>query len=325
MISTKRNTKKLLLIACFSLLSVMLFAKNPEYSLLAKGAVYSIVIENDILYAATDAGSIDVFNWKTKMLKKNISFPMIKDFMGDEMAPKIYSIDKWPNKDRIIAVTQGKHGFRNIFMVDNGIRTQIFDAEKDKMMIKKALFFAEDKILLATLGNEIMLYDLQKKTFVYIKQLSTSVFSDFTINPEKTLLATADESGIIHIMDALSGELVEELRGQSVDNIYQLAFANNVVVGAGQDRRAVVYKRTTHQAYFVESSFLIYSVGISDDGKYAAFSSGEKNNIQVFNTSTKKTKVILEGQRSTLTQIKFVNQEYMITTSEDKNIMVWKW
>jgi len=307
----------------FGLATQYSIALEPEYSLKTKGAVYSIIIENEILFAATDAGTIDVLNWKTKKQIKTIKFPMIKDFMGDFIPPKIYSIDRWQNK--MIIVTQGRRGFRNIFLVADGKKKKIFDADKDKMMIKKALFVDEGKILMATLGNEVMLYDLSAKTFVYNNQFGTSVFSDIDLNNDRSQAAATDESGYIHIIDIATGAKIKDLSGQNLDNIYQVVFNNHIIIGAGQDRRASVYTDNSGSSYYLESPFIIYSVGLSNDGKWGAYSYGEENFVRVFNTTTKTEKAMLKGQNSTLTQIKFVEENYIITASEDDSIMIWKW
>ncbi|NOR88164.1 MAG: hypothetical protein GQ527_11195 [Bacteroidales bacterium] len=300
-------------------------ALEPEYSLKTKGAVTSIFIEDNKLYAATDAGSIDIFDWKKRSHLKSITFPTIKDFMGDDMPPKIYSIDKWPGQDRMIVVTQGSHGFRNIYLIKDGNKVKLLDADKDKMMIKKALLVNEEKILLATLGNEIMLYDLNKKTFIYQKQISSSVFSDVELNDDKSLLASTDESGIIHIINVATGEITKDLSGMNLDNIYQLVYNNQTIIGAGQDRKASVYSTNSNKKYYLESTFIVYCVGLSNDGEWGAFSYGEDNDVKVFNTITKTEMTILKGQKSTLTQIKFVEDDYIITSSEDRDILIWKW
>lgn len=298
-------------------------AQNPEYSIKAKGAVTSIFIEGEKLYAANAAGSIECFNWKSKNLESSIPFENIKDFMGDDMPPKVYSIDKIKGQNKLIAVSQGKHGFRNLYLIINNQLHKILDAEQDKIMIKKAYFLNTNLVILATLGNEIMVYNLENKSWEYKKHIGTSVFSDFCLNEDKSKLAATDESGIIHILKTKSGESIKEYSGQNVDNIYQLAFFAGKVIGAGQDRRVCIYSSLS--SYYLESTFLVYSVGLSPDGKWGAFSDGEENNIKVFNTATKSEKIILRGQKSTLTQIKFVDEKYIISASEDPEIMVWKW
>lgn len=299
------------------------FAQNPEYSIIAKGAVISIFIEGDLLYAANDAGSIQCFNWKSKKKTSSIEFENIKDFMGDDMPPKVYSIDKIEGKSQLLAVSQGIHGFRNLHLIIDNKLKKLLDAENDKMMIKKAYFLNENQIILATLGNEIMVYNIDSKSWAYKKHIGTSVFSDFCINEDKSKLAATDESGIIHILNTQTGESIKEYSGENLDNIYQLAYFAGKVIGAGQDRRVCVYSSLS--SYYVESSFLVYSVGLSQDGKWGAFADGEENNIKVFSTSTKSEKILLKGQKSTLTQIKFVEENYIISSSEDPEIMVWKW
>ena len=307
----------------FLIVSISSFGIEPLYSLKASGAVTSFIVKGDVLYAATDAGCIDVFKWKTKKKTQAITFPNIKDFMGDDIPPKIYSIDIWA--DKIICVSQGVHGFRNVYLIEKDTKHLLIDAATDKMMIKKAVFVNENQILLATLGNELILYNTNDKTIVYNHQLGTSVFSDIDLNNDKTQVATADESGIIHIINVENGETIEELKGQNLDNIYQTKFNNNWVIGAGQDRRASVYQIYKKQAYHLESSFIIYCVGLDLQGEFGAFSYSEENYIKVFNTKTKAEIALLKGQKSTLTQIEFVEENTIISSSEDTAIMVWKW
>jgi len=307
----------------FLILNIAAYAFQPLYSLKASGAVTSFIVKGDVLYAATDAGCIDVFNWKTKKKTKTINFPSIKDFMGDDIPPKIYSIDKWV--DKIVCVSQGRHGFRNVYLIENGDKHLLIKDVTDKMMVKKAVFVNEDHILLATLGNELILYDITNKTFVYNQQLGTSVFSDIDLNNDKTQVAAADESGIIHIIDVENGKTIMEFSGQNLDNIYQTNYNNNSVIGAGQDRRISVYFTNNQQSYYLESSFIIYCVGLDRKGEFAAFSYSEENYIKIFNTRTKAEVALLKGQKSTLTQIEFVGENTMISSSEDTEIMVWKW
>jgi len=307
----------------FIIINIAAYAVQPSYSLKASGAVTSFIAKGDILYAATDAGCIDVFNWKTKKKTQGITFPSIKDFMGDDIAPKIYSIDILG--DKIICVSQGLHGFRNVYLIEDGNKHLLIEDVTAKMMIKKAVFVNNDHIILATLGNELILYDITNKTFVYNQQLGTSVFSDIDLNNDKTKVAAADESGIIHIINVENGKTIMELSGQNLDNIYQTNYNNNCVIGAGQDRRVSVYFTNNQQSYYLESSFIVYCVGLDQKGEFGAFSYSEENYIKLFNTKTKAEVAMLKGQKSTLTQIEFVGNNTVISSSEDTDIMVWKW
>lgn len=307
------------------ILGSKVFALEPEYTINAKGAITSVFIEENILYAATDLGAIQIFDWKKNKLIEEVTLPNIKDFMGDEIPPKVYSIDKIKGEDKLIIVSQGMHGFRNVFLYENEILNQIFSSENDKMMIKKAYFIGANDIIFATLGNEIMRYNLEKDSFIYKKHIGTSVFSDFSLNNDKTKIAACDESGKIHLLNAETAEMIKDLKGQNVDNLYQVVFFNGNIIGAGQDRRASVYQTKAFSNYFLESTFIIYCVGLSEDGKTGAFADGEENYIRVFDVKSKQTKAILKGQKSTLTQIKFVEENYIISASEDPEIKVWKW
>lgn len=316
---------KSILLSFLSVIALQLFAIEPQYTIRAKGAVTSIYVHNEKLYVATDAGVVEIFNWEENKVIGKIELPKIKDFMGDEIPPKIYSIDLIERTEQLIIVSQGNHGFRNVFHYKNEKLHQIFDADKDKIMIKKACFANDDEIIFATLGNELMRYNIVTLQFLFKKHIGTSVFSDFSLNNDKTKVAACDESGKIHLLNAQSGEMIKDLKGQNVDNLYQVVFRNGNVIGAGQDRRTSVYQTKTYSNYYLESPFIVYCVGMSDDGKWGAYAHGENNDIKVFNIKTKETKCMLTGQKSTLTQIKFVKENYIISTSEDPEIKVWKW
>ncbi|RLD48992.1 MAG: hypothetical protein DRI94_11775 [Bacteroidetes bacterium] len=67
---------------------------SPVFFLKASGGVYDFVIENNFIYAATDAGVLDIFNFKTKKKIKKILIPNIKNFNGNLKQTKLFSEDK---------------------------------------------------------------------------------------------------------------------------------------------------------------------------------------------------------------------------------------
>jgi WD40 repeat protein len=308
-------------------ISVLFTSNNfikPAYYLKASGLVTDFVIDGSILYAATDKGVVDVFNTKTKRRQNTIKVPLIKDFFGNQKAPKIYSIDKLRDKKGILLTSQGVDGFRDIYICTEQQIIKIINSKTDRFLIKKARFVDNQNILLGLLSNELILYNITKKSIVYRKQLSTSSFSDFCLNKTRTQVASTDEGGVVHLLEVGKGNRIKKFSGNNVDNIYQIDFKNDVIICGGQDRRVAVYHINSDIQYYLNSNFLIYSVGLSPSGKYGGYVATEDNEIYVFDIATKQKLHTLKGQKSTLTKIFFVNDNELITSSEDEYIMFWK-
>jgi len=313
---------KIIISLLFIIISNYTFAISPLYSLTASGGVYDFIVEDEIIYVATDAGIIDIFNYKTKKKIDKIIIPKIKDFSGDYIAPKIFSIDKIKGKDGIVFTVQGDAGYRDIYYFKDKKLSKILSQE-DKLMAKRASFITENLILIGLLSNELLLYDIKLHKQVYREQLSTSVFSDFTTDYTRKLAITCEESGSIRLLNSKTGQLIHVFSGQNLDNIYKVCYNKMTFVGAGQDRRVSVYK-WGKESYYMKADFLVYSVGLDREGRLCAYPANENNDIYVFNTNTKQILYKLIGQKSTLTKIEFLPNNKMVSSSEDNNILIWK-
>jgi len=261
------------------------------------------------------------FNIKTKKRINEILLPKIKDFAGDFIAPKIFSIDKLKNNKAILLTVQGDAGYRDVFIFSENKLIKIF-SQKEKLMAKRASFITEDLIMLGLLSNEIILYNLKEKKQIYRKQISSSSFSDFTNDKTREITITCEESGKIRMLNSFNGNTIKVFSGQNLDNIYKVCYNKMTFIGAGQDRRVSVY-RWGKEEYYIEADFLVYCVGLNKTGKIGAYPANENNDIYVFNTETRKVTHKLIGQKSTLTKIEFLPNKKMISSSEDKYIMFW--
>ena len=117
---------------------------KPQYELEASKMVTDLFIEGDTLYAATSGGIVDIFSISKKEHIGKIELPSVKDFLGDLMPPKIYSIDKIGSK--IVLVSQGRSGFRDVYIKDGDTLTRIIDSS-DEFFLKKGLFIDENRII----------------------------------------------------------------------------------------------------------------------------------------------------------------------------------
>jgi len=318
------KTEKFFLGLILLFASSFLFAIKPNFSLKTTGSVIDFIYENNTLYAATDQGVVDVFNVKRRKRISTIKIPDIQDFMGDKIPAKIYSIDKIFGKDGILLVSQEKGGFRNIYLYKNKKLHKIVDGKKDRLLVREARFINTTTIFLGLMSNELIKMDIKTKKIFYRRQVNTSTFSDMVFDEQKKNVFTANESGIVYLYDLAKGNKRKTYEGNHVDNIYQLDYKQDMIITAGQDRRLGIYNTRTGSRYYLHADFLIYSVGLSPSGKLGAYAATEQNDIFVFNTATKQKLYTLQGQKSTLTKIYFIDEKSLITTSEDPKILFWK-
>lgn len=305
------------------LLSLSLFSasfKQPLSNFIASGAVIDLVYKDSKIYATTDAGTVDIFDYKSKKLIKKIKVDMIQDFMGDLVDSKVFSVDEID--DEIMILSQSKKGFSRVHVDLNGKSKLLIDYTK-KLSIIKAKYLNKNTLLLALLSNEIISYDIKQSKLNYRVQVSGAKFSDFSLNEDKTKVAVADESGDVQIHDTLSGKNIKSLKGQNLDNVFQIDFKNSVIATAGQDRRVAIYFLNSDTAYYKKSDFLIYSVGLSPSGNIVGFASDENNNVSLFNSNTKLNLGKFGGNSITLSNIVFVDENNFLVASNSKIINLY--
>ncbi|MBP6162662.1 MAG: WD40 repeat domain-containing protein [Aliarcobacter sp.] len=316
--------KKLFLIAfSFNLFVLTINAKdlNPSKSLIASGGVSDLVLVENKLFVATTASTIDIFDISTDEKIDSIKLPKIKDFIGDSIDSKIYSVDVL--NDSVLILSQGEQGGRNLGIYKNGQMQNIID-DSQRMFIGRAKFLDENHIIYALLSNQIYLYDIQNKKILKEIQISQSKFSNFKLTKDKSKFIVSDESGVITMLDSKSFEVLKTFKNQNLDNVFQADIKGNLILTAGQDRRAAVYNIDTNSAYYKEFSFLIYSVALSPSTNLAAVASDEENNVTIFNTKTKENLYKLFLNKATLSNILFLNENELFVASDDKEINYYK-
>ena len=312
-------------------LSVMMLLANmlvagqelhPAVKIKTSGAVTDFLIEGAEVVLCTDAGTVETWNVTTGKRTGIITLPAMKDFMGDPLPTKIFSIDKL--NDKMLLVTQGNHGFRNVLILTGADTLKLIDAGKDRMLVKKARFIGKDRILMATMSNEIILFGIESRKKIYDLSVSAYTFSDFDLSKDKSLAFTSDESGIVHKIDVAVGKIIEEYRGNNVDNVYKLVYRNGTVITAGQDRRVGIYRIFNGDNYYLQKDFLVYCVGLNGDGTTGAYSAREDNSICIFDIFTREDKYILTGHKSVVTKIAFQDDQTLISAGDDGYLMIWK-
>jgi len=310
-------------ILIFLLFFINLNAKDlkPTFVYEGSGGVTDLVYSDGKLYSATAEGAVDIYDTKEQKLIKTIRVPKIKDFIGDNVESKVYSVDIIDGK--IMIASQGEKGYRRVHIYKDDNLSEIITTDKS-FTIVKAKFIDKDTLLIALLSNELILYDIKNDKALYREQISASKFSSFALNEKKDEVLMVDESGDLKILRVKDGKVIKELKGQNVDNVFQVDYKSELIITAGQDRRCAIYSKDGRVAYYVNGSFLIYSVGLSPSGKIGGFAGDEHNNVTLFNTSTKSNLYKLGEHKATISNILFISEDELFTASDDNHINYWK-
>jgi WD40 repeat protein len=312
--------KYLLLLSVFA--SVLLSAELiPKRIIEASGNVQQIALVEGKIVVGTSVGTVETYQLSDASKLSLVQFPKIKDFTGDEVAPKVFSVDRIENS--LLAVVQASNGARELYKIDEG-KPQVLIDSSANLFISKAKFVDKNRILVALLSNEFLLWDVKNKKEIYRIQPNPSHFSDFALNENKTMVASSCESGEITVFDALSGKIIKVLKGGNVDNVYKVDFKKEKILCAGQDRRGIIYELGNGAYERYDGSFLLYAGALSPSLKFGAYAFNEQNDIVLFDLASKSKVYTLKGQKSTLNTIVFASERELVSSSDDQFIMIWR-
>lgn len=302
--------------------SLLLSAElTPKSMIETSGNVQQITLVEGKIIAGTSVGTVETYKLSDTSKLSLFQFPKIKDFTGDDVAPKVFSVDMVGNS--LLAVVQASNGARELYTIENGKSQVLIDAQAN-LFISKAKFIDKNRILVALLSNEFLLWDVKNKKEIYRIQPNPSHFSDFTLNENKTMAASSCESGEITVFDAQSGKIIKVLKGGNVDNVYKVDFKKEKILCAGQDRRGIIYELGNGMYERFDGSFLIYAGALSPSLKLGAFAFNEQNDIVLFDLASKSKVYTLKGQKSTLNTIVFASERELVSASDDQFIMIWR-
>ena len=292
---------------------------TPIATLKASGIVSDIAEEDGYLYVATDSGVVDIVDLTEQKIVRQIHFDPLLSATGEKTPVRIHSIDRLNGET--LMVTSAPDGYRHVWKEMNGTLTKVIDAKQHKMP-KSAFFDFEGKIVMGTFGSDIMRYDTTDSFNLYERHISESTMGGMTLDAKREKMVISDESGRVQLVDINSSKVLHLFDSEHVDNIYRVAYANNIIVTAGQDRRVGVYIGS-ERAYHIKSDFLVYSVAISPSGRTALYSSGTEHYLQLFNPLTGTKGHILAGHHATPNKILFLTEKAIISAGDEENIYFW--
>jgi len=296
---------------------------KPIATLTVSGLVSDFVEDNGILYVATDAGVLDVIDLYTQKTVSQIHFEPLTTVRGDKVPARVHSVDRYQGKT--LLVTSNISGYRNVWIHDSKKpikkRLSKIIGEKKKLMPKRAYFTADGKIVLGTMDSDIVLYDNNEAYSVYNSHISESAMGGMALSVDKKKMVISDESGTVRLIDINSSAIEKTFSSEHVDNIYSVAYAKDIILTAGQDKRVGIYKKDN--SFHIKSDFLVYCVGISPSAKIGAYSSDLENNLQLFSTSDGRKTDRLIGHFSTPTKILFTSENTIVSAGDEYTIYFW--
>lgn len=296
---------------------------KPIATLQTSGLVSDFIEDNGLLYVATDAGVVDIIDLFTQKIISQIHFKPMKTIRDDEVPVRVHSVDR--HEGKTLLVTSGISGYRNVWVHDNTRPlyerlVQIID-EKRKLMPKRAFFSSKGKIILGTFGSDIVLYDSNEAYKVYSTHISESTMGGMVLSNDKKKMVISDESGAVRLIDINSSKIEKTFNSEHVDNIYSVAYAKDIILTGGQDRRIGIYSKD--DAFHIKSDFLVYCVGISPSSKVGVYSSGIEHHLQLFTTKDARKIDRLVGHHATPTKVMFTTENTLISAGDEYTIYFW--
>lgn len=281
------------------------------------GMASDIVYGDGLLYIASDAGVVDIYDTKKQIKQQTLHLGKIKDFMGDEVDSKIFSLDYLDG--RVLILSQDNNGYSRLHIYEGGKLKPVFDATRHLNVIKAA-FIDKERVLLALISNDILSYAIKTGKIEWSMQASQSKFSTFALNGERSGVAVSDESGDVHILETKTGRILKQLSGMNVDNVFSIDYKGGVVLTGAQDRRAAVYDVQSGTGYYKQASFFVYGVGLSPSGKRAAYSCDMQNNVTLFHTQTRQNLGKFRSTGKIVNKIYFIDEDRFFILSSAPSV-----
>ncbi len=290
----------------------------------AGSAVTDMVYRNGKLYVSTELGKVHVIDLKNQRILKSVELPDIRDFMGNPIPPKIFSVDVSPSGKKMIMVSEASGGYSEVYLHTEGKGlTKLIDLGKG-WIIKKGRFVDEDRVVLGFLGDEIALLRLSDRKMVYKVQVGRSSLSDISLSDDRTKVAVSDEAGIVTLVSVNDGKILRKFKGINVDKLYRLDYKGNKILVGGRDRRVALYYTDGRKAKRYHAKFLVFSVGMDSSAKVGAYLYNEQNDVKLIEVDTGREVGFLRGHKYPVGVILFLNGK-LLTGCDDGKIFIWRY
>lgn len=291
----------------------------PYAAIQTDGLVSDMVVREGKLYVSTDGGGVGIYDAQTRKKVSSILLPKVKIGSSKPFVPKIYSVDHYRNMT--VMVSESGESFRNVFLMKENKLVKIIDNSRG-LLIKKVRFLDVGHVLFGLSGDTIVSMDISTNMLVYQVQAGGGVFQDMALSNSRGLVAVADESGEIAMINTKNGRKVKTLRGINLDNINRIDYRDNTILSAGQDRRVGVYREKG--SYFIETDFFVYAVGLSPSATRGVYTDGTENELQLFDVATRAKTARLKGGETLYDTLIFIDEHQLVGAGEENKIYYWR-
>ena len=304
------------------LLFISSYAKDitPYRYVTASEAVSDFIKVGDTLIIGTEEGIIDIYDLKEDKLIDKITLPKEKDIWGEYSRPLIFSVDYLDG--RLVFVVRIISGWREFYIYENKKLTKLIDAAQ-RLTLQEVKFIDKNRVIFGTMGNEIMLYDINSEKFIYKVELNQASFSDLALSEDKKHVYSADESPLITKLLVESGKTLQEFKKVNKRDIFSIDYKNSMLLSGGKDKRVVLYK-TPDKYRMTKGGFFVYAVGLNPKATKAAFVKNESDEISVIDTNSLEEIYLLKGHKQTIIKIDFFSENEILSADEANRLMFWK-
>ena len=302
----------------FTLLNFIFAAQisAPYKEIEASANVLSTTLISGKLFIATDGGTVEIYDPKQSKFEEIIKMDDIKTYVSDHERPKILSIDELGGK--ILILSEGDYATKVLYLRENG---QMKSINLTNQAIKKALFLDGEHVALASISNEIYFLNLKSGEIYEHFKISIAMLSDMEISEDRGTLAIACESGKVYFYNVRTKKM-DKILDIHTDNIYDIAYKNGVMISGGTDRIVGIFSAGSLKK--INAGFLVYGVGLSTDGKIAAYMSDEMSDVNLVDSASLENIAMLKTGQSTINSIVFISDNEVVTSAYEKKILFWR-
>ncbi len=299
-----------------------LFAKEltPYKSIKVGDATTDFVREENRLIVSTRESSVMVYDLSSGKILEKITIPTQQNILGDTVGIIVTSVDTLEGK--IIFSTRNLDSWGDIYVYEQKKLTKLLDASQ-KIAPKEIKFVNANQIIIGTMENEILLFDITKRAILYKNHLSEASFSDFALSEDKKVLYSADEAPTLYKIETQSGKVIERYEEANKRDIFALDYKSGMLATGGKDKRLVLYK-SPKSFTMTNADFFISSVALSPDATQVAFSKNEDDDIAVVETEKLKELYLLKKHTTKIVKIDFISNSELLTADEGGTLYFWK-
>ena len=269
----------------------------------------SVKLDKNDLLIGLDNGELYNYSIKTQELNKMIDLPKFSNYFDNNIAPKIFSIDKL---DEIVAILyESDNGGKSLGILENK-ELKSFKMPTDG--VKKIFLLDSNHVIFVTLSSEVEYYNFREGKVVFENKLTTSSTGDAAFDRKNGVIAIGIEGGVIFYFDTKLKRVVKQVNAQK-DTIYSVGIDGKLLISGSADKKS--YFNNGSKEFYYEAKFLVYCVGVG--ANKGAFST--ENSIKVINQNGEIIKDI-NYDGASLNYLIF-NDEYLIGSSYDNKIYFW--